>query len=71
MDKEAEYYENFDMRGAKRGIHPVIKALQQKNAAETTPPPIFEADVVALLYRHADNRQDVQRINGILRALLQ
>lgn len=70
MDKEAEYYENFDMRGAKRGVHPVIKSLQEKNAAGTTPPHIFAADVVALLHQHANNSQDVQRINGVLRALL-
>ena len=41
-----------------------------RDKAESTPPQIFAADVVALLHQHANNSQDVQRINGVLRALL-
>lgn len=44
--------------------------MQSTDDAKENLSDIFPADVVALLRKHAGNSQDMERINGVLRAML-
>lgn len=73
MDKDYMDYKDFDMSGAKRGIHPIIARLQQNNSSEVPPMDLsnlFETDILEAMKSRANRPQELLHINAVLRALL-
>lgn len=74
MDKDYEDYKNFDMSGAKRGIPPIIKKLQQSNREINSSielSNLFENDVLEAMKLRANRPQELLHINAVLRVLLE
>lgn len=62
IDKDYEDYKDFDMSGATRGIHPIIKAKQAENQAQKQG---FDEDILDWISKQDKDTRDY--INGMVR----